>query len=111
MTSSSSANSRRTSRPHKTCFHKTQKCTPVNETQQMSLFHKGNLVFRSHTKHKGDKATTNKKTQAIQNMLPPKMSKQVHGFLGLVGYYRKLIKNFCKNSKTSDIINTSTSQV
>ena len=36
------------------------------------------------------------KTQAIQNMHPPKMPKQVHAFLGLVGHYRKFIKNFAK---------------
>ena len=39
------------------------------------------------------------KTQAIQNMHPPKMPKQVHAFLGLVGYYRKFIKNFAKIAK------------
>ena len=32
------------------------------------------------------------KTQAIQNMHPPKTPKQVCTFLGLVGYYRKFIK-------------------
>ena len=39
------------------------------------------------------------KTQAIQNMLAPKTPKQVHAFLGLVGYYRKFIKNFAKIAK------------
>ena len=39
------------------------------------------------------------KTQAIQNMHPPKMPKQVCAFLGLVGYYRKFIKNFAKIAK------------
>ena len=39
------------------------------------------------------------KTQAIQNMHPPKMPKQVCAFLGLVGYYRKFIKNFTKITK------------
>ena len=33
-------------------------------------------------------------TQAIQTMHLPKTPKQVHTFLGLVGYYRKFIKNF-----------------
>ena len=33
------------------------------------------------------------KTQAIQKMQPPTTPKQVHAFLGLVGYYRKFIKN------------------
>ena len=39
------------------------------------------------------------KTQAIQNMHPPKIPKQVHASLGLVGYYRKFIKNFAKIAK------------
>ena len=32
-------------------------------------------------------------------MHPPKMPKQVQAFLGLVGYYRKFIKNFTKMAK------------
>ena len=39
------------------------------------------------------------KTQAIQTMDPPKMPKQVHAFLGLVGYDRKFIKDFAKIAK------------
>ena len=39
------------------------------------------------------------KSQAIQNMHPPKTPKQVHAFLGLVGYYKKFIKNFAKIAK------------
>ena len=39
------------------------------------------------------------KTQAIKNMHPPQMPKQVHAFLGLVGYHRKFIKNFAKIAK------------
>ena len=39
------------------------------------------------------------KTQAIQNMHPPNMLKQVCDFLGLVGYYRKFFKNFAKIAK------------
>ena len=39
------------------------------------------------------------KTQAIQKMHPPTTPKQVCAFLGLVGYYRKFIKNFVKISK------------
>ena len=34
------------------------------------------------------------KTQALNTMDPPKTAKQVCTFLGLVGYYRKFIKNF-----------------
>ena len=32
-------------------------------------------------------------------MHPPKTAKQVHTFLGLVGYYRKFIKDFTKIAK------------
>ena len=39
------------------------------------------------------------KTQAIQKMHPPTTPKQVCVFLGLVGYYRKFIKNFAKIAK------------
>ena len=37
--------------------------------------------------------------QAIQQMQPPTTPKQVQAFLGLVGYYRKFIKNFAKIAK------------
>ena len=39
------------------------------------------------------------KTQAINNMHPPKTAKQVCTFLGLMGYHRKFIKNFAKMAK------------
>ena len=39
------------------------------------------------------------KTQAIKKMHPPMIPKQVHAFLGIVGYYWKFIKNFAKIAK------------
>ena len=39
------------------------------------------------------------KTQAIQQMQPPTIPKQVQEFLGLVGYYRKFIKSFTQIAK------------
>ena len=39
------------------------------------------------------------KTHSIQHMQPPTTPKQVWGFLGLVGYYRKFIKGFGKLTK------------
>ena len=39
------------------------------------------------------------KTEAIKAMHPPANPKQVCAFLGLVGYYRKFIKNFAKIAK------------
>ena len=38
-------------------------------------------------------------SQAIRNVRPPKMPKQVCEFLGLVGYYRKFINNVAKKAK------------
>ena len=38
-------------------------------------------------------------TQAIRNMHPLTTPKQVHAFLRLVGYYRKIMKNFAKTAK------------
>ena len=43
------------------------------------------------------------KTHAIQHMNPPTTPKQVRAFLGLVGYYRKFIKGFHENSKTTHL--------
>ena len=39
------------------------------------------------------------KTQAVNNMHPPKTAKHVHTFLGLVRFYRKFIKDFMKMAK------------
>ena len=39
------------------------------------------------------------KTEAIKVMHPPVNPKQVRAFLGLVGYYRKFIRNFAKIAK------------
>ena len=39
------------------------------------------------------------KTQAINNMHPPETAKQVHASFGLIGYYRKFIKDFAKMAK------------
>ena len=39
------------------------------------------------------------KTQAINNMHPPKTAKHICAFLGLIGYYRKFTKNFAKMAK------------
>ena len=73
-------------------------CQTLIEVQQMSLLYKRNTIFRTHSQHQGH-LTIAFKTQATQNMHPPRMPKQVHAFLGLVRYYRKFIKNFAKIAK------------
>ena len=44
------------------------------------------------------------KTEAIKAMHPPVNPKQVRAFLGLVGYYRKFIKNFAKIAKSLTVL-------
>ena len=45
------------------------------------------------------------KTQAIKNMHPPKIPKQLCAFLGLMGYYREFIRNFAKIAKPLTLLN------
>ena len=51
------------------------------------------------------------KTKAIQHMYLPKMPKQAHAFLGLIGYYRKFIKNSAKIAKPLTLLNLSASHI
>ena len=44
------------------------------------------------------------KTEAIKAIHPPVNPKQVRAFLGLVGYYRKFIKNFAKIAKPLTVL-------
>ena len=44
------------------------------------------------------------KTEAIKAMHPPVNPKQVRAFLGLVGYYRKFIKDFAKIAKPLTVL-------
>ena len=44
-------------------------------------------------------------------MHPPKMPKQVHTFLALVGYYRKCYQEFCENSQTINTPNTQAGEI
>ena len=61
----------------------------------MSFFLWGNSIFRTSFEHQGHL----KKTQAIQKMHLPTTFKQVCAFLGLVGYYRKFIKDLTRIGK------------
>ena len=69
----------------------------------MSFVHKGNLIPRTYTQHQRHQTTTIK-MQAIKNMHPPKMPKQVHAFFRHMGYYRKFIRNFAKIAKSLTLL-------
>ena len=69
-----------------------------NEVQQMSFLYKGNTILRTHPQHQGHLTNTIKKS-CYPEHASTQMPKQVHAFLGLVGYYRKCIKNFAKIAK------------
>ena len=91
--------SRGTPRPHQASFQKTMGCSLINETQQKWLLHQRDLVPWTHPQQHRHQTTTIKKTQAINNIHPPKTAKQVCAFLGLVRYYRKFINDFTKMAK------------
>lgn len=61
--------------------------------------------LRKETEYLGHVITPNgikpnpKKIQVIQNFPIPKTQKEIRSFLGLLGYYRKFIKNFAKVTK------------
>ena len=66
--------------------------------------------FSKEIQHLGHILSTNGihplplKTQAIQKMHPLMTPSQVHTFLGLVGYYRKFIKDFAKITKPLSLL-------
>ena len=57
---------------------------------KMSFLYEGNTIPRTHLQHQGHLAIT------FKNKIPQKICDS----LGLVGYYRKFIKNFAKITKT-----------
>ena len=48
--------------------------------------------------------TNPEKIESNQNYTIPKMVKEVRGFIGLVGYYRKFIKDFSKTTKQKTML-------
>ena len=63
----------------------------------MSLLFQRDSIFRTNFKHKRHSTITFK--DASHSESASTTHKQVHAFLGLVGYYRKFIKNFVKIAK------------
>ena len=64
----------------------------------MPLLLQRNSMFRTYFKHQGHPPTTCEDTSHPKDA-PTETPKQIHAFLGLVGYYRKFIKDFTKIAK------------
>ena len=70
----------------------------LNEIQQMPLLHKRNTTFRMHSQHQGHPSITFKGTSHPEHAPTPEHPNKFVPSFGLVGYYRKFIKDFHKNS-------------
>ena len=62
---------------------------------------KPELEYLGHVVTKGVKPNP-KKIHAVKDFKIPKTATHIKSFLGLVGYYRKFIRNFSKIAKTTD---------
>ena len=82
----------------KQVFKKLQNAHLLMKLSKCHFFTKEIQYLRHILSTKGIKPLPSK-TQAINNMYPSKTAKQVHTFHGLIGYYRKFIKNFAKMAK------------
>ncbi|KAK1679361.1 hypothetical protein QYE76_040209 [Lolium multiflorum] len=69
------------------------------------MFAQQQLEYLGHIISKDGVATDPKKVQAVQDWPVPTSTKQVRGFLGLTGYYRKFIQHYSLISRTlSDLL-------
>ncbi|WVZ70826.1 hypothetical protein U9M48_019462, partial [Paspalum notatum var. saurae] len=57
------------------------------------------VPFLGHIISKGGIVVDPRKVSAVTNWKTPQIPKEVHGFLGLVGYYQRFIENFSKLAK------------
>ena len=69
----------------------------------MPLLFQRNSIFRTYFKHQGY-LPTNFKDTSHSKIAPTDNSQKVPAFLGLVGYYRKFIKDFAKIAKPPDLL-------
>ena len=101
--------SRKTPRPHKTSLWKVKNCSPVNETQQMSLYHEGNPVPMTYTQHQTlghyHQNASNQKHASAKHTQTSTCISWIHGIL------QKIHQELCKNSQAFDTINPSASKI
>ena len=87
----------------KKVFEKLRSAKPLMKLSKCHFFSKEIQYFGHILRTKGI-CPLPSKTQAIQKIHPPTTPKQVCAFLGLVGYYRKFIKNFMKIAKPLSLL-------
>lgn len=79
-------------------FRELEKANLKMQTSKCNFLHK-EIDFLGHiVTQEGVKPNPNK-IEAIKNLPCPKNAKQIKSFLGLLGYYRKFIKDFAKLTK------------
>ncbi|GBN06706.1 Retrovirus-related Pol polyprotein from transposon opus [Araneus ventricosus] len=72
-------------------------------------FLKSKIEFLGYIIENGKISPSLDKTVAVQNFPEPKSVKQVQGFLGLTGYFRKFIQNYALIAKAlSDLLRANT---
>jgi hypothetical protein len=64
--------------------------------QSKCAFGASDIEYLGHLVGKDGVRVDLKKIEAMQDWLHPKTLKSLHGFLGLIGYYRKFVKNYGK---------------
>ena len=82
----------------KQVFEKLCTAKPLMKLSKCHFFMK-EMQYLGHILSTKDIWPLPSKHQAIENLHPPKMPKQICAFLGLAGYYRKFIRNFAKIAK------------
>ena len=82
----------------KQVFEKLQAAKLSTKLSKYYFFSQRDSIFRIHSKHQGHLTITFEDTSHPKMNLPT-TPKQVHAYLGLVGYYRKFIRNFAKIAK------------